>query len=110
MRERWTIGALRRLPGLLVGLVGFGFGIALMARSGLGLPAGGGAAGGGAPWPPSQSPPRAPREARLPRRRHDGHRLAVPAHHGPGPRPPRLRHVPRAAPRERGPAGPHARR
>src|SRR3990172_41507 len=37
MRERWTIGALRRLPGLLVGLVGFGFGIALMARSDLGL-------------------------------------------------------------------------
>lgn len=37
MRERWSLGALRRLPGLLVGLVGFGFGIALMARSGLGL-------------------------------------------------------------------------
>jgi uncharacterized membrane protein YczE len=37
VRERWTSGALRRLPGLLVGLVGFGFGIALMARSDLGL-------------------------------------------------------------------------
>lgn len=37
MRERWTLGALRRLPGLLAGLVGFGFGIALMARSDLGL-------------------------------------------------------------------------
>ena len=28
---------MRRLPGLLVGLVGFGLGIALMAQSGLGL-------------------------------------------------------------------------
>jgi uncharacterized membrane protein YczE len=37
MRERWTLGAMRRLPGLLVGLVGFGLGIALMARSDLGL-------------------------------------------------------------------------
>ena len=37
MRERWTLAAMRRLPGLLVGLVGFGLGIALMAQSGLGL-------------------------------------------------------------------------
>jgi uncharacterized membrane protein YczE len=37
MRERWTLRALRRLPGLLVGLTGFGVGIALMARSDLGL-------------------------------------------------------------------------
>src|SRR4249919_3405012 len=37
MRERWTPAAMRRLPGLLVGLVGFGLGIALMAQSGLGL-------------------------------------------------------------------------
>jgi len=38
MRERWFGRAvLRRLPGLLVGLVLFGVGIALMAASGLGL-------------------------------------------------------------------------
>lgn len=37
MRERWTRAALRRTPGLLVGLVLFGLGIALMARSDLGL-------------------------------------------------------------------------
>ena len=37
MRERWTVAAMRRLPGLLVGVVGFGLGIALMAQSGLGL-------------------------------------------------------------------------
>jgi uncharacterized membrane protein YczE len=37
MRERWTPAAMRRLPGLLVGLVGFGLGIALMAQSNLGL-------------------------------------------------------------------------
>ena len=37
MRERWSLRAAYRLPGLLVGLVGFGIGIALMARSDLGL-------------------------------------------------------------------------
>jgi uncharacterized membrane protein YczE len=37
MRERWTPAAMRRLPGLLVGLVGFGLGVALMAQAGLGL-------------------------------------------------------------------------
>jgi len=37
MRERWTPAAMRRLPGLLAGLVGFGLGIALMAQSELGL-------------------------------------------------------------------------
>jgi uncharacterized membrane protein YczE len=37
MRERWTTTAMRRLPGLVVGLVGFGLGIALMAQSELGL-------------------------------------------------------------------------
>ena len=38
MRERWFGRAvLRRLPGLLVGLVLFGVGIAVMAASGLGL-------------------------------------------------------------------------
>jgi uncharacterized membrane protein YczE len=37
VRERWSARAARRLPGLLVGLVGFGIGIALMARSGFGL-------------------------------------------------------------------------
>jgi len=37
MQERWTLSAMRRSPGLLVGLVGFGLGIALMAQSGLGL-------------------------------------------------------------------------
>jgi uncharacterized membrane protein YczE len=38
MRERWFgRSVLRRLPGLLVGLVLFGVGIALMAASGLGL-------------------------------------------------------------------------
>ena len=38
MRERWQPAViLRRLPGLLAGIVTFGIGIALMARSGLGL-------------------------------------------------------------------------
>lgn len=38
MRERWQPTViLRRLPGLLAGLVTFGIGIACMARSGLGL-------------------------------------------------------------------------
>ena len=38
MRERWRPATfLPRLPGLLVGLIAFGIGIALMARSGLGL-------------------------------------------------------------------------
>jgi uncharacterized membrane protein YczE len=38
MRERWFgRSVIRRLPGLLVGLVLFGVGIALMAASGLGL-------------------------------------------------------------------------
>jgi uncharacterized membrane protein YczE len=38
MRERWQPAViLRRLPGLLVGIIGFGIGIACMARSGLGL-------------------------------------------------------------------------
>jgi uncharacterized membrane protein YczE len=38
MRERWRpMTILPRLPGLLLGLATFGFGIALMARSGLGL-------------------------------------------------------------------------
>jgi uncharacterized membrane protein YczE len=38
MRERWQPAVfLPRLPGLLAGLAVFGFGIALMARSGLGL-------------------------------------------------------------------------
>jgi uncharacterized membrane protein YczE len=37
MRERWTPAAMRRLPGLLLGLVGFGLGIALMAQAGMGL-------------------------------------------------------------------------
>jgi uncharacterized membrane protein YczE len=38
MRERWQpVVILRRLPGLLAGLVTFGMGIALMAQSGLGL-------------------------------------------------------------------------
>jgi uncharacterized membrane protein YczE len=38
MRERWRPATfLPRLPGLLAGLVTFGIGIALMARSGLGL-------------------------------------------------------------------------
>jgi len=37
MRERWTPAAMRRLPGLMVGLIGFGLGIALMAQSDLGL-------------------------------------------------------------------------
>lgn len=37
-RERfWSPAVLRRLPGLLAGLVTFGFGIALMARAGAGL-------------------------------------------------------------------------
>lgn len=37
MRTRWSLGAVRRLPGLLIGLVGFGLGIAMMARSDFGL-------------------------------------------------------------------------
>jgi uncharacterized membrane protein YczE len=38
MRERWIPNdLLRRLPGLLAGLVAFGLGIALMAQAGLGL-------------------------------------------------------------------------
>jgi len=38
MRERWlSRSILRRLPGLLLGLVTFGLGIALMAQAGLGL-------------------------------------------------------------------------
>jgi uncharacterized membrane protein YczE len=38
MRERWlSVDMLHRLPGLLVGLVLFGLGIALMAEAGLGL-------------------------------------------------------------------------
>lgn len=38
MRERFDLrAALPRLPGLLVGLVAFGFGVALMVESGLGL-------------------------------------------------------------------------
>ncbi len=38
MRERWiSVEMVRRLPGLLAGLVAFGLGIALMARAGLGL-------------------------------------------------------------------------
>ncbi|HSS35463.1 MAG TPA: hypothetical protein VLR93_04260, partial [Patescibacteria group bacterium] len=38
MRERWvSVEVVRRLPGLLLGLVAFGLGIALMAEAGLGL-------------------------------------------------------------------------
>jgi uncharacterized membrane protein YczE len=38
VRERWfSVGVVRGLPGLLVGLVVFGLGIALMAEAGLGL-------------------------------------------------------------------------
>lgn len=38
MRERWiSVAMVRRLPGLLAGLVAFGLGIALMAQAGLGL-------------------------------------------------------------------------
>ena len=38
MRERWiSFEMVRRLPGLLAGLVAFGLGIALMAQAGLGL-------------------------------------------------------------------------
>jgi uncharacterized membrane protein YczE len=38
MRDRWfSRSVLRRLPGLLVGLIAFGCGIALMAQAGLGL-------------------------------------------------------------------------
>ncbi len=38
MRERWlSIAMLPRLPGLLVGLISFGLGIALMVQAGLGL-------------------------------------------------------------------------
>lgn len=38
MRERWfSVDVVRRLPGLLLGLVAFGLGIALMAEAGLGL-------------------------------------------------------------------------
>ena len=37
MRERWTLAAMRRLPGLIVGLLLFGAGIAMMAQADLGL-------------------------------------------------------------------------
>ena len=38
MRERWvSVEVVHRLPGLLLGLVAFGLGIALMAEAGLGL-------------------------------------------------------------------------